>query len=199
MTGQPLSRKSALNRQSKGGRCRHCKTRLDEGEAALHDRCVDPWFQANREKLRAKALKVDRAETKKKLDKLKSRAKWEDECRKIVQKIARIRDKDDGCISCDLPATWDGQWHGSHFRSHGAASAVQLHLWNIHKSCSACNLHKSGNLENYRPRLIDKIGQDRVDWLMAQNGTFKPPMDYYPRFKRVMGKRLRRLEKRAST
>jgi hypothetical protein len=31
---------------------------------------------------------------------------------------------------------------------------------------------------------------------MAQNQTFKPPIDYYKRFKAVMGKRLRRMEKR---
>jgi hypothetical protein len=129
-------------------------------------------------------------------EKIKTRAQWEDECRKIVQKIARLRDRNDGCISCHLPATWGGQWHGSHFRSHGAASAVQFHLWNIHKSCSSCNKDKGGNIHDYRPRLIAKIGQDKVDWLMAQNQTFKPPIDYYKRFKAVMGKRLRRMEKR---
>jgi hypothetical protein len=138
----------------------------------------------------------EREEFKARKAALKKRSEWEDECRKIVQKIARIRDRNDGCISCHLPATWDGQWHGSHFRSHGACSVLQFHLWNIHKSCSQCNLHKSGNIAEYRPRLIEKIGQDRVDWLESQNGVFKPPIEYYVKFKRVMGKRLRRLEKR---
>lgn len=138
----------------------------------------------------------ERAEVKRRKEAIKTRAKWEDECRAIVQKIARIRDRNDGCISCHLPATWGGQWHGSHFRSHGAASAVQFHLWNIHKSCSSCNKDKGGNIINYRPRLVEKIGQHKVDWLMAQNQTFKPPIEYYKRFKAVMGKRLRRMEKR---
>jgi hypothetical protein len=139
---------------------------------------------------------ADRAEIKARREKLKKRSEWEAECRQIVQKIARIRDRNDGCISCHLPATWDGQWHGSHFRSVGACSVLQLNLWNIHKSCSACNLHKSGNIGAYRPRLIEKIGADRVDWLESQNGTFKPPIEYYVKFKRVMGKKLRRMEKR---
>lgn len=129
-------------------------------------------------------------------EKLKRTAKWEEECRRIVQKIARIRDRNDGCISCHLPASWGGQWHGSHFRSHGAASAVQFHLWNIHKSCSSCNRDKGGNLEGYRPRLIEKIGQEKVDWLLSQNQIVRHDVDYYKKFKRVMGKRLRRLEKR---
>jgi hypothetical protein len=139
---------------------------------------------------------AERARVKERKDATKKRSKWEEECRTIVQKIARLRDRDDGCISCHLPATWDGQWHGSHFRSHGACSVLQFHLLNIHKACSSCNRDKGGNIINYRPRLVEKIGQDRVDWLMAQNGTFKPPIEYYQRFKLVMGKRLRRMEKR---
>lgn len=144
------------------------------------------------------AKKQERAQDREKREKLKSRSEWEDECRRIVQKIARLRDRHDGCISCHLPASWGGQWHGSHFRSHGAASAVQFHLWNIHKSCSSCNRDKGGNIHEYRPRLIAKIGQDKVDWLMAQNQLFKPPIEYYKKFIRVMGKRLRRMEKRIS-
>lgn len=183
--------------------CRHCKKPADG--RVLHDLCVAPWYEANAEKLRAKAKKVDRAaakaekaQDKEKRESFKKRSKWEDECRKIVQKIARIRDRNDGCISCHLPATWDGQWHGSHFRSVGAASAVQFHLWNIHKACKPCNKDKSGNIIAYRPRLIEKIGQEKLDWLMAQNQTFKPPIEYYKRFKAVMGKRLRRMERRAA-
>ena len=149
---------------------------------------------------KARALaKTERAAIKVRKEKIKKPAKWADECRAIVQKIARLRDRSDGCISCDLPATWGGQWHGSHFRSHGAASAVQFNLWNIHKSCSACNLHKSGNIIEYRPRLIAKIGQEKVDWLMAQNQTVKLTTEYYVRFKKVMGKRLRMLEKRVDS
>lgn len=126
---------------------------------------------------------------------IKKLSAWEAECQAIVNKIARIRDRNDGCISCHLPATWDGQWHGSHFRSVGAASAVRFNLWNIHKSCSACNRHKSGNIAEYEPRLVAKIGQEKVDWLKAQNQTTRYRVDYLKRFKAVMGKKLRRLEK----
>ncbi|MDQ0022919.1 hypothetical protein J2X90_000705 [Variovorax paradoxus] len=138
----------------------------------------------------------EREQFKARKEKAKRTSKWEEECRAIVQKIARIRDRNDGCISCHLPATWGGQWHGSHFRSHGAASAVQFHLWNIHKSCSSCNRDKGGNIIAYRPRLVEKIGQEKVDWLMSQNQIVRHPVEYYKRFKAVMGKRLRRLEKR---
>ena len=202
-----MLRRSAMTK--KPGKCKHCRKRLEQLGQRIHEDCVDPWLRANhdankakaeRKKKRAAALakKQERAQDRAKREKLKSRSEWEDECRRIVQKIARLRDRHDGCISCHLPASWGGQWHGSHFRSHGAASAVQFHLWNIHKSCSSCNRDKGGNIHEYRPRLIAKIGQDRVDWLMAQNQLFKPPIEYYKRFIRVMGKRLRRMEKRIS-
>jgi len=108
----------------------------------------------------------------------------------------RLRDRNLPCCSCDRPATWDGQWHASHFRSVGAASSIRLNLWNIHKSCSPCNVHLSGNLLNYKPRLIERIGAERVEWLEAQNQVKRYEIEYLKRFKKVMGERLKRLEKR---
>jgi hypothetical protein len=151
-----------------------------------------------KQKKAALALKEEKAKDRATRERLKRKSEWEEECRAIVQKIARIRDRNDGCISCHMPANYQGAWHGSHFRSHGAASAIQFHLWNIHKACAQCNLMKSGNLAAYTPRLIEKIGQDRVDWLHSQNQIVRHSVDYYKKFKRVMGKRLRRLEKRCS-
>jgi len=184
--------------------CRHCKTRftpVKQMQIVCSPMCGLERARIKREaKEKAEAKiknRLEREHFKERKQKAKRVSKWEEECRAIVQKIARIRDKDDGCISCHLPSTWGGQWHGSHFRSHGAASAVQFHLWNIHKSCSSCNRDKGGNIIAYRPRLVEKIGQEKVDWLMSQNQIVRHPVDYYIRFKAVMGKRLRRLEKRS--
>lgn len=187
-------------------RCAHCREKFSAEDKALHRRihpaCIPAYADAQEAKATRKAekqarmaAKVEKALDRKKKEKLKPTSKWEAECRTIVQAIARIRDKDDGCISCHMPANYGGAWHGSHFRSHGAASAVQFHLWNIHKACAQCNLFKSGNIAEYQPRLVEKIGQEKVDWLMSQNQIVRHPVDYYKRFKAVMGKRLRRLQK----
>jgi hypothetical protein len=177
--------------------CIHCGKEFVPKYTAMQIACSLRCAASYVKKQKAQKEKAERAGFKVRRDAIKSRSKWEDECRKIVQAIARIRDRNDGCISCHLPANWDGQWHGSHFRSHGACSVLQFHLWNIHKACSSCNRDNGGNIINYRPKLVEKIGQERVDWLESQNGTFKPPIEYYIRFKKVMGKRLRRLEKRS--
>ena len=181
-------------------RCKHCKVRMpaDKARHVLHDDCIDPWLAVQKikeQKIKAKEKAQDKRETKVKLDKLKRPSQHETECREIVQKIARIRDRADGCISCHMPADYSGAWHGSHFRPAGNNAAVQFHLWNIHKSCAQCNLFKGGNLSAYRPRLVEKIGADRVEWLERQNHAVKTNVPYLIRFKAVMGKRLRRIEK----
>jgi hypothetical protein len=130
--------------------CRQCGERFmpDRLGQTIHKECVYPFALRLIEKKQEAKKKKERAEHKARKTAIKTRTEWEEECRRIVQKIARLRDRDDGCISCHLPSTWGGQWH------------------------------------------------ERVDWLETQNGIFKPPMDYYVKFKRVMGKRLRRMEKR---
>lgn len=181
--------------------CPHCRKKLEQGQR-IHPECIDGYSVAKAAKLereeRKKALaaaKVERAETKRRKEALKSRAKWLAECQAIINKYVRLRDKDLPCCSCDRPASWDGQWHASHYRSVGAASAVRFNLWNIHKGCSICNNYLSGNIANYRPRILERIGEEKHEWLMSQNQLVRYEIEYLEKFKRVMGKRLRRKEK----
>lgn len=188
-------------------RCAHCRAKLtpERPSQIVHAECAEPYAIAKREKeerAQAKAArmaaKVERAEVRRRKEAAKPRAKWLSECQDIVNKIARLRDKHLDCCSCDRGPDWDGQWHASHLRSVGAASAVRFHLWNIHKGCSICNNHLSGNLAEYLPRLRARIGDEKVDWLYTQNQVVKHDIEYLKKFKRVMGKRLRRMEKRCN-
>lgn len=183
---------------TKPPKCRHCKVRMpeDQPRRALHEECIGPWLEVQTAKKIAARLKRERAETKARRLALKRPIEWERECLEIVQKIARLRDRHDGCISCHMGANYGGAWHGSHFRPAGNNAAVQFNLWNIHKACAQCNLFKGGNIGEYRPRLIQKIGLERVEWLESQTQAVKRNVPYLIRFKAVMGKRLRRLEKR---
>ena len=180
--------------------CPHCRGKLETGQR-IHAECIAPWADAQAEKAKraeAKmaraAAKVERASIKARKEAIKPRAKWLAECQAIVNKIVRLRDAHQGCCSCDRPSTWDGQWHASHLRSVGAASAVRFHLWNIHKGCSICNNHLSGNLSEYLPRVRARIGDDKVDWLYAQNKVTSYDINYLKRFKAVMSKKLKRME-----
>lgn len=140
--------------------------------------------------------KADREEIRLRKEKIKSRRDWLSEAQSVVNLYVRVRDVLDGCISCDLPSTWGGQWHASHFRSVGAASSVRFNLWNIHKSCSICNNFKSGNLGEYTPRLRAKIGDEKVDWLYSQNTPVTYSIEYLQRLKKVFTKKTKRLLER---
>lgn len=111
-----------------------------------------------------------------------------------INRYVRLRDAKDGCISCDKPANWSGQWHASHFRSVGASSATRFNLWNIHKACSICNNWKSGNLAEYEPRLRAKIGNEKVDWLKSQNQIVRYSQEYLVRIKKIFTKKVKRLD-----
>lgn len=184
-------------------RCPHCRQKLDAGQR-IHPACIDGYAEAEAAKAERKAAKqaraharVERAQIKTRREAIKPRAKWLAECQAIVNKIVRLRDAHMGCCSCDRPPSWDGQWHASHLRSVGAASAVRFHLWNIHKGCSICNHQLSGNIGDYLPRVRARIGDAKVDWLYTQNQVVTHDVEYLKRFKAVMGKKLKRMEKRA--
>jgi predicted nucleic acid-binding Zn ribbon protein len=159
-------------------------------------KCAQIHAERTRKRLDALKLKTDRKILAEKKQSLKTRQQWFNECKTLAQKYARLRDYKDGCISCNKHANWGGQWHGSHFRPAGNYKAISLNLWNIHKACSECNNHKSGNLIEYQEKLIQKIGQDKVNWLKKQNQPHRFTVEYLQTYKKVMAKMCRRLEKR---
>lgn len=162
--------------------------------------CVIAYGNAEREKRlkkeEAKAAKEARLDIKIRKDRIKPKADWLKEVQAIVNKYVRARDAHLGCVSCDKPPTWDGQWHASHYKSVGSNSALRYNLWNIHKSCSVCNNWKSGNLGEYAPRLAARIGSDRVQWLDNHPRSRDYDIEYLKRFKALFAKKLKRLQNR---
>lgn len=84
---------------------------------------------------------------------------------KVFNEYIRLRDAKDGCISCDKPYDWHGQWHAGHYKTVGARPDLRFDEDNCNKQCSTCNNYLSGNLVVYRTKLINKVGQERIDIL----------------------------------
>lgn len=80
---------------------------------------------------------------------------------KAFNAFVRERDKELNCISCDKDKNWHGQWHAGHYKTTKARPDIRFNEDNCHKQCSICNNHLSGNIGEYTPRLIEKIGQER--------------------------------------
>lgn len=83
----------------------------------------------------------------------------------------RTRDAEQPCISCGRHH--DGKYDAGHYRTRGASPATRYDESNCHKQCVPCNQHLSGNIENYTPNLIKKIGQAAFDRLMGPHPVQK--------------------------
>ncbi|MBD2827082.1 recombination protein NinG [Xenorhabdus szentirmaii] len=108
----------------------------------------------------------------------------------------RERDKYDPCISCGR--FHEGQWHAGHYRTQGAYPELRFDEDNCHKQCSACNNYLSGNIDNYMPRLIEKIGQARFDRLMSHHALPKWKREDYEQIRDHYKERLRELRREAA-
>jgi len=87
----------------------------------------------------------------------------------VFNKYIRLRDGNN-CISCDYKGE-GRQIHCGHYMSQGGNSALRFSELNCHSQCVQCNNYKSGNLNNYRIRLIEKIGIDEVIRLETTKNT----------------------------
>jgi len=181
-------------------RCKACReqfTPARQMQCACSPACAQAVVAEKNARQAKKAAVEDKRKTRAQLEAIKPRSQWLRECQSIINKIVRIRDAGEPCVSCDRGPSWGGQWHASHLRSVGASPATRFHLWNIHRACSICNNHLSGNLSEYLPRVRARIGDVKVDWLYAQNCRVDHSIPYLRRFKEVMGRRLKRLESRS--
>lgn len=148
------------------------------------------------EKERKALAKIERKAIREAKERIKPRGEYMKEAQAVINRYVRLRDANLGCVSCERPATWQGQWHASHYRSRGAAPHLRFNLHNIHKACSICNNHLSGNIMGYRPELVRRIGEERVAMLEANQERAGFAIDYLKRLKRVFAEKVRRLELR---
>jgi len=146
-------------------KCKVCKekfTPMRPLQAVCSYKCGGKLAKLQREKNKEKEQKDWRKEKKKRKDKLKTRSEWLNDLQKVFNKYIRERDKEQPCISCDKPK---GAEQAGHYRSVGGSPELRFNENNCFGQCISCNMHKHGNLIEYRKRLIKRIGQEQVDYL----------------------------------
>lgn len=96
---------------------------------------------------------------------LMTHSDWLQLFQKVFNTFIRTRDKDLPCISCNTQK--NVKYDCGHFYPT-TYSYLRFNEDNCHKQCSSdCNVHKSGNIHEYRVNLIKKIGIERVEKLDA--------------------------------
>ena len=171
-------------------RCKICKNKFEipankPFAEFCSDTCQEAAFikamdklRANQERARKKAVKEHNERARHDINKIKEKHKtvgyYIQKLQPIFNKYIRLRDYYEPCISCG--ATSGVQWSAGHFFTQGDAKFLRVHEDNCHKQCwYNCNKMKSGNITAYRPNLIKKIGQERFDFLEAnQKREWKP-------------------------
>lgn len=123
-----------------------------------------------RAKVLNKQRKVERVETKLKLESHKPLAYWLKKAEKACNAYIRARDPN-VCISCGV--THSSAWQAGHFISVGANPTLRFNEQNIHKQCVQCNMFNGGNPIPYRVNLIQKIGSAAVEFLESWHPPVK--------------------------
>ena len=145
--------------------------------------------------------KAGRQRRKAKRESFKTKAQWDKEAQSAFNRYIRIRDEGKPCISCDNPLIGKSNYltgsaiDASHYRSRGAASHLKFNVFNVHSACTRCNRQLSGNAVEYRIRLIERIGQERVERLESDNEPRRFDIPYLQRIKSIFTRKARALEK----
>lgn len=105
----------------------------------------------------------ERKEQREAKERLKSKGDYAKEAQQAFNAWIRLRDDKEPCISCGRHH--QGQYHAGHYRTVGSSPELRFEPLNVHKQCSACNNHLSGNIVGYRIWLQEKIGAESLEWL----------------------------------
>ena len=160
--------------KSKLKKCRVCKTEFFQYTSTQVTCSIKCAIEYAREQEKKKDKSAARRQKKEYYD--NDRKYQLKLAQKACNEYIRARDGGLGCISCDKPNDGTHQRHASHYRP-GTNRQLMFNELNIHASCQQCNTTKSGNLTEYRIRLIQKIGIEKVEWLESYQGDYKFTLD----------------------
>lgn len=104
-------------------------------------------------------------------ERLKTRSDWAKEAQIAFNAWIRFRDRSRPCISCDRFT--DAKRNAGHYRTVGACPELRFDEDNCHAQCEHCNSFNSGNIVEYRIRLIERIGLERVEALEGPHESVK--------------------------
>ena len=158
---------------TKAKKCRACGqpfTPVRFAQVTCHTvACAQAYGQQQAAKLRARKAKDEAKVHREAKVRAKTITEWLDDAQVIVNRYIRLRDANEPCISCGTTNP-NIQYAAGHYRTRKAASHLRFNHDNLHKQCNHhCNKQLSGNIINYRPALIAKIGLERFQALENDN------------------------------
>lgn len=157
-------------------KCLYCKQNKPKADGLIlpvgffccHEHAVK--YAYDRQKKQFAREKARQEKAKRKADReekiaARPRSWYLAEAQRWFNRFIRLRDSGKPCISCGKPDKIGHVRNASHYISVGASDFLRYNEDNVHASCYSCNRPKSGNIAEYRPRLAEKIGVDRLEVL----------------------------------
>lgn len=195
-----IERKPAKPKKCRVATCRASFVPSRMGQAVCSPACAMIDAPRHEPKARKALADIERKDIKVRKEKLKTRADHLREAQAAVNEYVRLRDAHLPCISCDsTPNDNDlmtgSRWDAGHYRSVGACPELRFEPLNIHRQCVKCNRNLSGNAVEYRIRLVQRIGTEKVAWLEGLHPPCKYTLDEIKAIKakyRAMTKELKK-------
>ncbi len=192
---------------TKTRKCTGCKKRFDQSivtwrEAPcgyFHDSdCQIDYARKQGQKLRTKKDKQKRADFRKKQVDVKGLRHWIKETQKVVNAYVRQRDKGKPCISCGIyehqcktKSLRGSVWDAGHYKTTKARPEIRFDMRNINGQCKSCNQFHSGRIKDQEVGIVERYGQERLDWLLSYHKPKHYTIEYLERLRRVLRKRMR--------
>lgn len=192
--GLPFTTKPPKARKCHNRECRANFTPSRPLQTVCSPICASRLIEHRKEQQAKRIAKLERADTRARKEKIKTRAEWMREAQQACNAWVRERDRGLPCISCGRHH--QGQNHAGHYLSTGARPNLRFDPRNIWLQCAPCNTHLSGNLINYRINLIERIGLEAVEQLEADLAPKKWTIDQLREIRDTYRADLKRLRAR---
>jgi len=160
----------------KPGKCPHCRERLPKLGDKIHPDCVGPWYEANRDKLRAKAVRAEKRQDREKREAGKSIRKLIAEAQTAFNAFIRTRDAKQPCICCGKPFEPQrpgGSMDAGHYMSRGSSCQLRFDEANVHGQRKNCNRPGGTTRASFRAGMIARVGLAEVERLERDDGVHK--------------------------
>ncbi len=174
-------------------------------QTACSPSCALTIARQKQEREKQEELKRRRRRTREQKEALKSVPDLIKEAQTAFNAYIRLRDEGLPCISCgttDPPTYHGGAWDCGHYLTRGAHPELRFEESNAHRQCKACN-GGSGRFagkgrtvqEEYRERLIQRIGLEQVEWLEGPHTVHKWTKDELREIRTEYRRKARELRK----
>lgn len=118
--------------------------------------------------MRDKKIKKDNDAWKKnEKEKITTQPEWKNMLQVIINTIARLIDKDMGCIATGAKT---GKMNAGHYISRGSNDTARFHLDNIHLQSEHSNCHMHGDTLRYQDGIVKMYSQAYLDHLNSLKG-----------------------------